>query len=136
MRRSVSVCARVCVCVRLASCFKEALLLAPALAGWLQIKSRAGAVYVTWGRASEAPQQPACLFVPLRRCCLFVRLSDSYPRLRDIFLPVCGLVCFACLVSHVPSASLKQLLRRGCGETAEQIFLPLSFSLSLSLFRP
>lgn len=36
---------------------RTAPLLTARLARWLQIKSRAGAVYVTWGRASEALQQ-------------------------------------------------------------------------------
>lgn len=69
MRHSVIVHRNMCTCVtvHLRGCsvsqdgLKAALLLAAVLASWLQIKSRAGAVYVTWGRTSAALQQLACL---------------------------------------------------------------------------
>lgn len=77
VRASVCMCTQAAGWVRLANCLRAALLLAAVLASWQQIKSRAGAVYVTWWRASDAFQQLACLSLRADSACLFVRLSDS-----------------------------------------------------------
>ena len=98
VRQYACACVQAAGWVRLANCLKAALLLAAVLASWQKIKSRAGAVYVTWGRASDAFQQRACLSLSV---CLHVCLTHALC-LWDIFLSVCGPVCSSCLVSLDP----------------------------------
>lgn len=88
------------VCIRVSECPKAALLLAAVLANWQQIKSRAGAVYVTWEKASDAFQQLACL--SLRGDS--VHLSDSCS-LSVRHLSVCG-SCLVFLYSIYKSVTL------------------------------
>lgn len=90
-------CVSICVCMRVSECPKAALLLAAVLANWQQIKSRAGVVYVTWEKASDAFQQLACLSLLGDS----VHLSDSCA-LSVRHLPVCGPVYCSCLVFLYP----------------------------------
>lgn len=85
-----SVCMQAAEWVRLANCHKAALLLAAVLASWQQINSRAGAVYVTWGRASEAFQQVACLSLWGDSACLSVLFVWLTLAICEASSSVCG----------------------------------------------
>lgn len=132
-----NVCVHVCVyagCrVRLAIRLKAVLLLAAVLASWQQIKSRAGAVYVTWGRASGAFQQLACLSLwrdsPLSACvsvclpmCLSVWLMLSVSKTSSC-LSVALSVCLA-LFLYIPSAVCSTFSTGGVVRESTRFFSP------------
>lgn len=88
------VCMQTAEWVRLADCLHAALLLVAVLACWLEIKSRAGAVYVTWGRASAALQQLASQETPCMSFWCTSYVCETSPSVHEPVLSSCPIFKF------------------------------------------